>query len=67
MPPSEIDWAPFDAYPENTCECACGVVYQSHSKFVMAPSPHLEARKPCPACGETRLVNARSDPEAFTL
>lgn len=60
---ADVDWTNHDRYAENTCHCRCGAVFRSHSKFVMDP-PHIEARKPCPACGRTDdLRKAESDPE----
>lgn len=46
-----IDWTEIAQYPENEAECTCGAVWMTHTKFVAQPSPHIEARKACPACG----------------
>lgn len=63
-----IDWSKFDEDPEMTITCGCGAVFRSHAKFVNVPEPHVETRKPCPACGKTdRVRAARGDPESFTL
>lgn len=64
---SDIDWTPFDKYPESTCTCPCGAVFRSHAKSVMTPEPHVASRKPCPACGGTRLRGYSSDPELVTI
>jgi len=64
MPTDE--WAIFDQYPENTCECMCGAVYRSHSRYTMARG--LISRKPCPACGKDNGVRrSSSDPEYMTI
>jgi hypothetical protein len=65
-----IDWTPSDQYPENTCECACGAIYRSHTKAVMIDgSFRLVARRACPGCGRTvgNVWMARSDPETMTI
>ncbi len=61
-----IDWSLFDKYPEFTCECACGTIYRSHSKYIL--SRGLVARKPCPTCKrDDALRKASSDAEVMTL
>lgn len=63
-----IDWRAFDAHPESTCFCRCEAVYRSHAKIVMEPSPHVVARKACPACGRTdNLRRVSSDREVMTI
>lgn len=66
-----VDWAPFDPYPENTCECHCGATYRSHTKAVMVAGTgfRIVSRRACPGCGETvgNLRAARSDPETMTI
>lgn len=62
-----IDWSPFDALPESTCECRCGAVWRSHAKTVVAPLPSwtgscVVARKSCPGCGrDDDLRSAQPD------
>jgi hypothetical protein len=62
-----IDWAIFDQkqWPESTVTCINDHTYRSHAKYVM--NVGIEARRPCPTCGLTKLRAARSDPEIFTI
>ena len=62
---TNIDWAPFDKDTENECECMCGAVFRSHSKFVAADG--IVSRKPCPACGTHSLRASRSGWETMTI
>lgn len=67
-----IDWSVFDQFPENTCECACGAVFRSHTKTVRNPENTgflIASRNPCPGCGKTEghLCAVRSDPETFVI
>lgn len=64
---SEIDWSIFDKYPEDTCDCRCGKVFRTHSKFV-AELSRVITRKPCPDCGKNdNFRKISSDPEKWTL
>lgn len=63
-----IDWSICDRYSEDTAECNCGAVWRTHTKFALEPSPHIEARKACPACGfRDRVRASRSDWETETI
>lgn len=63
-----IDWSAFDKFPQDTCYCRCGTAFRSHGKFVMAPSPGIVSREPCPSCGKTDdIAKVSSDPELYTL
>lgn len=58
-----IDWSIHDKYPEYTCECRCGQVYRSHSRYSLERNA-LISRIPCPGCKKDGdLRRASSDPE----
>ncbi len=60
------DWAGFDSFPENTCECTCGAVFRSHSRY--SHSRGLISRIPCPTCGkDDALRKASSDVERVSI
>lgn len=62
-----IDWTVFDKYPENTCECMCGVQWMSHGKFVAAAGG-VVSRKPCPGCGRSDNIRAMyGTPETWSV
>jgi hypothetical protein len=63
-----IDWSRHDQYPEDTATCECGRSWLTHGKFVYAPAPHVEARKPCPGCGKTdKFARLSSAPELMAI
>jgi hypothetical protein len=65
-PGERIKWEAHNQYPENTCECRCGAIFRSHSRY--SSTRGLISRKPCPACGkDDGLRAARSDPEEMTI
>lgn len=65
-PLPEVDWSPFDKYPESTCRCNCGVSFRSHAKYVMAFG--LLARVECPGCKRKDALRAvYGDTETQTI
>lgn len=68
--PVNIDWQPFDKYPEDTITCQCGAVYKSHAKGKIVDGQFcIYTRKPCPACEKTygHVRRASSEPELVTI
>ena len=61
----DIDWSGFN-WPEDECECCCGALFRSHTKWVT--NRGVVSRKPCPACGrDDNYRRVTSEPELVTL
>ncbi len=56
-----IDWKSLDDHPRHRCRCACGVVFQSHTKITVVDERMvLLAREPCPGCGRADTLRSAS-------
>ena len=62
---TDIDWSPYEDFPEGTCTCVCRHEFRSHAKFSAARG--LISRKPCPKCDKDLLRKFSSDPETFII
>lgn len=60
-----MSWERHDVFPENECECVCGEIYRSHSKYDTMRG--LIARIPCPKCKGDVLRASRGDWEGQTI
>ena len=62
-----VDWRPHQQYRPSRNTCACGTIWESHTKWLLTANSPV-SQVPCPGCGShMRIRCSEMQPEIMTV